>query len=590
MKISDIPVSKEDICFSGAMNLIAKTVWKYFKLPFLALVITGSISAIFQIAAPKVFQQILDNLIQGNSDFYLLLLLSMYSSLFMLLAAVFEFISEKVSFYVATQAEDRWRYTALYHFYNLPMKWQDQHDSGEIGSKLDRGGNAVFEIMHEIFGQNLTVASLTLLFILAYTVWKFPLMSIIIFIPMPIYIFITYITTKDITQIQNKINEVERDSFRTYFDGVGNLRYVKAFGREKSETEIYAKKWNKFHLLEYFLSKMFIKQNFLQKLIETSMRFVLLIAAVLAVKNNTLTVGEVMLLASLQRLSFVPLQRLNQLFRRIRRVAKRASNLFALVAEADPLADKPDALNLPVLKKEIKLENVHFHYSKNLDALHDINLSIKSGTTTAIVGRSGAGKSTLAMLLMRFYDPDEGKITWNSMNLKDAKKSSLRKKMTLILQDTTLFNRSIAENIAYARPDASKKDIEEAAKLAHANDFIKQLPKEYNSIVGERGVRLSGGQRQRITIARALLLKPEVLIMDEATSHLDSETEVAIKSAIKKLHGKYTQVIIAHRFSTILHADNIVLMEKGRILAQGKHKELLKHPIYRKLCKLQFHK
>lgn len=590
MKISDIPVSKENICFSGVIKLIGRTVYKYFKLPLVALLISGIISGIAQIVSPRLIQQFIDDLIAGVSGFNSFAVLAFLAMFARLCGAVFESLSEKLSFYIATQAEDMWRYTALYRFYNLPMKWQDQHDSGEIGSKMDRGGSAIYEIIYEIVGQNLLVSIITLMFVLVYVIFNYPLLSLIFLIPIPVYVITTYVNAKKIVEIQAKSSRIEHSSFRTFYDGIGNLRYVKTFGREKPETEKFARKWNIYHLLEYARVKISLKQNFLQKSIEAITRAALLIAGVFAVKNGNLSVGELVFLTSLQYLTFLPLERLNQLFIRIRRVARRSSNLFALVAEADPLADKPDALNLPVLKKEIKLENVHFHYSKNLDALHDINLSIKSGTTTAIVGRSGAGKSTLAMLLMRFYDPDEGKITWNSMNLKDAKKSSLRKKMTLILQDTTLFNRSIAENIAYARPDASKKDIEEAAKLAHAHDFIKQLPKEYNSIVGERGVRLSGGQRQRITIARALLLKPEVLIMDEATSHLDSETEVAIKSAIKKLHGKYTQVIIAHRFSTILHADNIVLMEKGRILAQGRHKELLKHPIYRKLCRLQFHK
>jgi ATP-binding cassette subfamily B protein len=191
------------------------------------------------------------------------------------------------------------------------------------------------------------------------------------------------------------------------------------------------------------------------------------------------------------------------------------------------------------------------------------------------------------MLLLRFYDPESGSIGWDGIDLRKVKRSSLRKRGILILQDTTLFNRSISENIAYSKPASSKKDIENAAKLAHAHEFILQLPNKYASIVGERGVRLSGGQRQRIAIARALLSKPDLLVMDEATSHLDAETERAIKEAIRYLHGKHTQVIIAHRLSTVQHADNIILMDKGRIVAEGSHKELLEHPLYRKLCKLQ---
>src|SRR3989344_5725685 len=320
------------------------------------------------------------------------------------------------------------------------------------------------------------------------------------------------------------------------------------------------------------------------------MRAVLIIFAIIAVRNNSLTVGEVVLLVSYQQLTFIPLEKHNQLCTRLRRVTKRASHLFVLAAEDDPLADASGSQALPLLKKGIVLEGVHFEYGKKLNTLHGINLNIKAGTTTAIVGRSGAGKTTLALLLLRFYDPDKGRITWDGIDLRNAQRASLRKRTALILQDTTLFNRTISENIAYSDPNADQKRIEKAAKLARAHEFILKLPKGYNSIVGERGVRLSGGQRQRIAIARSLLSEPDLLVMDEATSHLDSETEAAIKEAILYLHGKHTQVIIAHRLSTVQHADNIILMDKGKVLAQGTHKELLKHPVYRRLCRLQLHK
>ncbi len=585
MKLADIKVKKEQVTFTGVLKLLVVSVWKYFKKPVIGILAAGFCAGFFALAAPKLFQEIIDGL--GSLGFNQLLTLTLLSALFMLLAAFFFVISEKLSFFVATQVEDIWRYTALLSFYNLPLKWHDQHDSGEIGSKIDRGGSAIYSILYEIFGQNLIVLFITLFFILGYAAWAFPWFSLLFILPIPIYIFVTYTVSTKISAMTALLNKLDYLSYRVFYDGVGNLRYVKTFGKEEAETEEYAKRWSRYHGWEYKIQKKWIWQSFLQKLIETAMRAVLIIACVFAVINDNLTVGEVVLLVSYQQLSFIPLEKLNQLFTRLRRVTKRASHLFDLISEDDPLADLPDAKEISQLRKEIKLENVSFEYSKKLNTLHNVFLTMKAGTTTAIVGRSGAGKTTLAMLLLRFYDPASGSILWDGLDLKQAKRSSLRKRAVLILQDTTLFNRSISDNIAYSKPDSNKKSIEKAAKLAHAHEFILQLPRKYDSVVGERGVRLSGGQRQRIAIARALLSKPDLLVMDEATSHLDSETELAIKEAIRYLHGKHTQVIIAHRLSTVQHADNIILMDKGCILAQGTHKDLLKNQLYRKLCRLQ---
>ena len=590
MKLATLPVKKEQVEFYGVLRLLLHSIWTYCKLPFLGLLLTGVFAGLFQLAAPKIFQQIIDQLTKGTTDLTVFVKLALLAALFMLLGALFQYISEKISFYIATQVEDYWRYTSLLKFYQLPMIWQDQHDSGEVGAKMDRGASAIYSILFEIFGQNLLVSFITLIFVLGYALWKFPGFSLIFLLPIPIYMAVTYVISRRIVKMQAHLNRLDHTATRTYFDGVANMRYVKTFGREMAETENYVRKWDRYHIFEYRTQRAWLWQSFWQKFIETAMRAVLLIAAVIAVRQGTLTLGEVVLLVSFQQLTFAPLDQLNKVFTRLRRVTRRASHLFEVIAEEDSLADQPEAEELPTLKKEIQLENIHFEYSKKLKTLHDLSFSIKAGTTTAIVGRSGAGKSTIAMLLMRFYAPDRGRITWDGLDLRQVTRASLRKKVTLILQDTTLFNRSIAANIAYGKPNIEQQEVEAAAKLAHAHNFITKLPAGYESIVGERGVRLSGGQRQRIAIARALLIKPELLIMDEATSHLDSETEVAIKEAIQYLRGKNTQVIIAHRLSTVQHADNIILLDKGRIVAQGKHQQLLRHPLYRKLCRLQLHK
>ena len=590
MKLFTIPITRQDLNFFGVLRIIVKSIWKEFKWLWVILLVLSSLASIFQIAAPKVVQQIIDLFTSGNYELYDVGKLGVFAGLFLLLAALFQFISDKLNFYVATQVEDRWKYAGLLKFYSLPMSWHDLHDSGEIGAKMEQGSSSVYSVIHEIFGQNLLVSVITLLFIMIYSLFLFPLFALILVIPVPFYLIITYFISRHISQMQARANELHHIAVRTWYDGVGNLRYVKTFGNDYVETKHFSEKWNTFHQAEYDTEKVWLTQSLVQKIIESIMRVVLLIFAAFGVHNGTITIGQVVLLISFQQLTFTPLEQMNRLFTRLRRVSKRVTNLFEVIAEHDPLKDEHEAVELPHLKKEVKFDNVSFAYGKKMGALHDVSVDIKAGTTTAIVGRSGAGKSTLAMLLLRFYDPNQGSITWDGIDLRKAKRSSLRNKTTLILQDTTLFNRSIRDNISYGRSDATKEEVEKAAKLAHAHEFITQLPEGYDSIVGERGVRLSGGQRQRIAIARALLVEPELLVMDEATSHLDSETELAIQEAIQYLHGKHTQVIIAHRLSTVQHADNIILMDKGKVIAQGNHKQLLKNKLYHRLCKLQLQK
>ncbi len=590
MKYFTFPIDKKDITFFGILKIIVKSIFKEFRLLWFLLLFLSSAAAIFQIAAPKVVQQIIDLFTSTNYNVITLAKLGGLAGLFLLLAAILQFVSDKLNFYIATQIEDRWKYAGLLKFYNLPLSWHDQNDSGEIGAKMEQGSSSIYSVIHEIFGQNFLVSFLTLFFVIIYSLWLFPIFALILVIPVPFYVIVTYVISRKIAVMQERANELHHEAVRTWYDGIGNMRYVKTFGKDYSESKHFSQKWDVFHKSEYDTERVWLTQGFIQKIIESIMRIVLLVFAAFSVHAGKITVGQVVLLISFQQLTFAPLEQLNRLFTRLRRVSKRVSHLFEIIAEHDELKDSHGAVELPDLKKEIKFENVGFRYAKKMPALHNLSLSIRAGTTTAIVGRSGAGKSTLAMLLLRFYDPSTGMITWDGVDLKNAKRSSLRSKSTLILQDTTLFNRSIFDNISYGKDYETKEQVEHAAKLAHAHDFITSLPQGYDSIVGERGVRLSGGQRQRIAIARALLVEPELLVMDEATSHLDSETELAIQDAIQYLHGKHTQVIIAHRLSTVRNSDNIILLDKGEVVAQGKHDKLLKNPLYRKLCRLQLQK
>jgi len=321
-------------------------------------------------------------------------------------------------------------------------------------------------------------------------------------------------------------------------------------------------------------------------------------------------------LLAYQQMCFQPIIEFSRLFSRIRKSVRKLRDIIAVLRFPDPLADVENPVQIKELQSSIEFHGVCFAYEardsekkgtlsdvdlqrkRGVDAssggcssptLSNLSIQIKAGTTTAIVGRSGSGKSTLISLLLRFYDPSSGNITWDGVDLKNISRQSFRQTTSIVYQDTTLFNRSLAQNICYGVPNASNLEMRKAAKLANIDDFIMSLDDKYDTIVGERGVRLSGGQRQRIAIARALIKNPSLLVLDESTSSLDSESEHAIQQSILSLHHHVTQVIVAHRLSTVLHADQIIVMDAGLVVGIGTHNDLRRNcPIYARLCSLQF--
>ena len=288
--------------------------------------------------------------------------------------------------------------------------------------------------------------------------------------------------------------------------------------------------------------------------------------------------------------SYDPMRKLSRLHNSMEQALAAAQHVWEIMDEHKELAEKPEAVTLKPLVRQIELRNVSFGYdNEDRSVLRDVSLKIAAGSMVALVGESGGGKSTLTKLLLRFHDPVSGSVLWDGTDLRDAQISSLRKQIALVTQDTVLFNDTVRNNIAYGKPEATDREIEEAALIAFAHDFIKDLPLGYDTVVGERGIFLSGGQRQRLAIARSLLVDAPVLILDEATSALDAESERFVQQAIANLIRNRTTVVIAHRLSTVRRADMIVVIEGGQIIETGTHSELLaKNGQYRKLYELQF--
>lgn len=337
----------------------------------------------------------------------------------------------------------------------------------------------------------------------------------------------------------------------------------------------------------------------IQTVVTTTSRVAVLALSAWLVLSGQATIGQFVLYITLQNMAYQPLSQLSVIFPRLKRNTTRIERLFAILDEPVIIKDKPNAQILPLLKKQIEFKNVSFAYRENasLDenpeeknwALKNINLVIPAGKTIALVGRSGSGKTTFINLLLRSFDPQDGKILFDGTDIRDVTQESLRTQIAVVPQEVDLFSRTVAENIAYGKPAVSMDQIKKAAETALADGFIKKLENKYDTVVGERGIKLSGGERQRVGIARAVLRDPKILILDEATSHLDSESEKLISVATDALIKDRTSIIIAHRFSTILKADIIVVFKDSQIEMTGKHSILLKKsPTYKKLYNLQF--
>ncbi|MBO6762277.1 MAG: ABC transporter ATP-binding protein, partial [Roseivirga sp.] len=369
----------------------------------------------------------------------------------------------------------------------------------------------------------------------------------------------------------------------------GGMRVVKAFNAKDYINDLFNKETNQYKKISMSMSR----KNELASPVSQFLG-IIVVATLLVVGGNLVLSPEddlqpeelfTYLIVFSQILN--PAKSISQSISNIQRGLASAERIFKLIDEKPKIEDAPNPVLVEEFKNSISFNNVSFTYEKE-PVLQNINLEVKKGETVALVGSSGAGKSTLADLIPRFYDPTEGTINIDGTSTKDIQINSLRDLMGIVTQESILFNDTVASNIAFAMPHAKEEDIIQAAKIANAHDFIMELEHGYQTNIGERGGKLSGGQRQRISIARAIMKNPPILILDEATSALDTESEKLVQEALSNLMKNRTSVVIAHRLSTIQHADKIVVMDKGRIVEQGTHEELLKlGGIYHKLIHMQ---
>ena len=461
------------------------------------------------------------------------------------------------------------------HLHNLSLRFHLERKTGGLTRVLERGREAIQQIvrMSMLTGVPTVVEFAMILGVFYFAFdWRYMLTVIVM---IAFYLWFTAVATNWRIAIRRDMNESDTDANVKAIDSLLNFETVKYFSAESREAARYDKSMARYekNSISSYVSLAVLNSG--QGFIFAVALSVVMILCVIGIRNGTNTIGDFVLLNGLMIQLYQPLNFMGMVYREIRQAVIDIEQMFDVLSQNPEIKDKPDAKPLVVGQGGIRFDNVHFAYDPARPILKGVSFEVPAGKTVAVVGPSGAGKSTISRLIFRFYEPQSGRILIDGQNIADVTQASLREKVGMVPQDTVLFNDTIAYNIRYGRWDATDAEVEEAARLAQIDGFIRMVPGGYKAQVGERGLKLSGGEKQRVAIARTILKGPPVLMLDEATSALDSFTEREIQSALEVVMKDRTTLVIAHRLSTIINADEILVLDAGQIVERGRHEELL---------------
>ena len=461
------------------------------------------------------------------------------------------------------------------HLHALSLRFHLERRTGGLSRVIERGTKAIDLLLRfsvfNIIPTILELAFVTVIFIWAFNVW----FAVVTAVTIAFYIAFTFAITEWRTRFHREMNALDTEANTKAIDSLLNFETVKYFGNEEYEAKRFDASMQRYERAAVKTMTTLSTLNSGQTAIFTIGLTALMLMAAQAIAHRTMTIGDFVMVNAYLIQLYLPLNLLGTVYREIRQALIDMETMFDLLEIPSEVEDAPDARPLAVGGGDIVFENVSFFYDKDRGILDDISFHVPAGRTLAIVGPSGAGKSTISRILFRFYDISKGRVLIDGQDIRDVTQTSLRAVVGMVPQDTVLFNDTIRYNIRYGRPDATDAEVEAAAAQAQIADFIARLPKGYDSAVGERGLKLSGGEKQRVAIARTILKNPPILILDEATSALDTHTEKEIQAALKRISENRTTLIIAHRLSTVVDADEIIVLDHGRIAERGRHEALL---------------
>ena len=461
------------------------------------------------------------------------------------------------------------------HLHELSLRFHLERRTGGLNRVIERGVTGVDTIVRMAVLNSIPTA-FELLMISGLVAYYFGwIYVLVVLLTVGLYVAFTFWASERRIAIRRDMNESDTEAHAKAVDSLLNYETVKYFGNEDHETRRFDSSMARYERAAIRTYTSLGMLNTGQAVIFTLGTVICMLLAARDVASGALTIGEFVMINAILMQLYLPLNFMGMVYREIKQGLIDIETMFALLHEPPEIVDRPGAKPLRVTKGEIKFENVFFDYDPERQILKNVSFEVPAGKMVAIVGPSGAGKSTISRILFRFYELTGGRVLIDGQNISDVTQSSLRAAIGMVPQDTVLFNDTILYNIRYGRPEASDAEVREAARLAQIHDFIMTLPQGYDSLVGERGLKLSGGEKQRVAIARTILKSPPILMLDEATSALDSHTEKEIQDALERVARERTSLVIAHRLSTVVHADNIIVLDHGEIVEQGTHLELL---------------
>ncbi len=546
--------------------------FKWRVLAALTLLVAAKLA---NVAVPLVLKQIVDALDPQTALLAVPLALLAAYGLLRFSTTLFAELRDVLFVRVTQRAIRRVALEVFRHLHSLSLRFHLGRQTGGVSRDIERGTNGISNLLSYMLFSIVPVIlefGLVAAVLLTKFDWRF---AAITFGAVAVYIVFTILVTEWRIDIRRRANELDSKANTRAIDSLLNYETVKYFGNEEFEARRYDENLRSYESAATKSEASLGLLNIGQSLIIAVAVTALMVLVAQGVAARSLTLGDLVLVNALLIQLYIPLNFLGMVYRQVKQSLIDIDRMFRLLEENREIQDHPNALALADEPATIRFERVDFSYEPNRQILFDVSFEIPAGSKVAVVGHSGSGKSTLARLLYRFYDVASGRITVNGIDVRDLKQASLRGAIGIVPQDTVLFNDNIRYNIHYGRPGAAEAEVLDAARAAHIHDFIMTLPDRYETPVGERGLKLSGGEKQRVAIARALLKRPRILIFDEATSALDSKAEKAIQAELDRIARGHTTLVIAHRLSTVMDADQILVMDQGRVVERGTHRALL---------------
>jgi ATP-binding cassette subfamily B protein len=545
-------------------------------------------SKLANVVVPLALKEIVDAMTKPQAMLAIPVFLIAGYGLLRLFSTLFGELRDALFAKVTQRAIRRVALQVFEHLHSLSLRFHLERQTGGVSRDIERGTRGIsFLLTFLLFNILPTLLEIGLVAAILFVKYN-PWFAIITFATLLLYIAFTLIITEWRMVFRRTMNDKDSKANTRAIDSLINYETVKYFGNEKYEVARYDEQMKDWEFSAVKNQTSLAALNAGQSIIiAIGVTLLMLLAADEVVKGN-MTIGDLVLVNVFMLQLYMPLHFLGFVYREIKNALADMEKMFRLLDANREIEDAQDAPSLQLDKARVRFEGVAFSYDPSRQILHGVDFEIPSGHTLAVVGASGAGKSTLSRLLFRFYDVDSGSISIDGQDIRNVTQSSLRAAIGIVPQDTVLFNDTIYYNIAYGNPNASRDEVIRAAQSAHIHHFIESLPQGYDSMVGERGLKLSGGEKQRVAIARAILKNPAILIFDEATSALDSKSEKAIQDELRSIAQNRTTLVIAHRLSTVVDAHQILVMDKGRIIERGTHRELLNQQgVYAQMWALQ---